>query len=271
MGQKKAKRAIPHFRTPLIESHCHLDYLTAEDLDDVLKKSFEHGIEKIVTISVSADNIQPVFELSKNTDRVYCTQGIHPHQAREWSEKIEATMNNNLSADHVLAVGEIGLDYHYDNSPRPKQREVFERQLQLACDHDLPVVIHSREAEKDTMDILKNFPASKLKKRGVVHSFTSKIQLADFVLDAGFYLGFNGIITFKSADEVREALRRCPLERLLLETDSPFLTPIPYRGRENAPYYLAFVAEKMAEQKNCDVEELLKQVYQNTQELFRFP
>lgn len=271
MGQKKEKRPIPIFKTSLIESHCHLDFLTAEELDEVLRKSFEHGIEKIVTISVSADNIQSVFELSQKTERVYCTQGIHPHQAREWSEKVESIMKTNLPAQHVLAVGEIGLDYHYDNSPRPKQREVFERQLQLACDYDLPVVIHSREAEQDTMDILKNFPSDKLKRRGVVHSFTSKIELAEFVLDAGFYLGFNGIITFKSAEEVRQAVRLCPKERLLLETDSPFLTPVPYRGRENAPYYLAFVAEKMAEQKDCDIEDLLAQVYQNTQELFRFP
>lgn len=270
MGKSKTKRPIPVFQTPLIESHCHLDYLSEHDLGEVLKKSLEHGIEKIVTISVSADNIESVFELSQKTEHVYCTQGIHPHQASEWSESIEAIMNQNLPAQHVLAVGEIGLDYHYDKSPRLKQREVFERQLQLACDHDLPVVIHSRDAEQDTMDILKNFPAKKLKRRGVIHSFTSKIELAEFVLDQGFYLGFNGIITFKSADEVREAVQICPKERLLLETDAPFLTPVPYRGRQNAPFYLPFVAEKMAEQKDCEVEELLRQVYRNTQELFQF-
>jgi TatD DNase family protein len=270
MGQKKAKPPIPLFETPLIESHCHLDYLGQHDLDELLKKSFDQGIEKIVTISVSPDNIESVFELSKNQDRVYCTQGIHPHEAKGWSDKIEAIMNKNLPEKHVLAVGEIGLDYHYDNSPRDKQREVFERQLQLACDHDLPVVIHSRDAEQDTMDILRNFNSNKLKRRGVIHSFTSKIELAEFVLDQGFYLGFNGIITFKSAEKVRKAVQLCPMDRLLLETDAPFLTPVPYRGRENAPYYLPFVAEKMAEQKGCETEALLAQVYQNTQALFQF-
>lgn len=271
MGQKKTKRPIPIFQTPLIESHCHLDYLSEHDLDEVLKACAAHGIEKIITISVSPENIQKVYELSQNTEHVYCTQGIHPHEAKEWSERVEVIMNKNLSAPHVVAVGEIGLDYHYDNSPRKQQRDVFERQLQLACDHNLPVVIHSREAEQDTMDILKNFPSKKLRRRGVIHSFTSKIELAEFVLDQGFYLGFNGIITFKSADEVRKAVQICPVERLLLETDAPFLTPVPYRGRQNAPFYLPFVAEKMAEQKAWKVEDLLKQVYQNTQELFQFP
>lgn len=265
---KSSKRPIPKFQTPLIETHCHLDYLKDRALEETLERSFESGIEKMITISVSPNNVQDVFELSKSRENVFCTQGIHPHEAKDWTPEVKSLIETNLKAKHVVAVGEIGLDYHYDNSPRKEQQDAFEQQLQLACDYDLPVVIHSRDAEDDTISILKNFPADKLQKRGVVHSFTSSLHLAEYVLDHGFYLGFNGIITFNSAEEVRKALRFCPLHQLLLETDSPFLTPVPYRGRENSPFYLPFVAEKMAEQKDCEIEELLAQVYQNSHKLF---
>jgi len=139
----------------------------------------------------------------------------------------------------MVAVGEIGLDYHYNNSPPEIQRSAFERQLQIACDQDLPVVIHTRDADEDTKAILKNF-SSKLKRKGVVHSFTSTLELAEFVLSEGFYIGFNGIITFKKAENVQEVVKITPVERILFETDSPFLTPVPHTGKENAPFYLQF-------------------------------
>ena len=167
----------------------------------------------------------------------------------------------------MVAVGEIGLDYHYNNSPPEVQRSVFERQLQLACDLDLPVVIHTREADEDTRAILRNF-SSKLKRKGVVHSFTSSIELAEFVLTEGFYIGFNGIITFKKAENVQEVVKITPPERILFETDSPFLTPVPHRGKENAPFYLPFVAAKIAELKCLDLEELKKLVLNNSLDCF---
>ena len=142
--------------------------------------------------------------------------------------------------------------------------------MQIASDHNLPVVIHSREADEDTIAILKNF-STILKRKGVIHSFTSGLELARFALSENFCLGFNGIITFKNAENVRDALRITPLEKILLETDSPFLTPDPYRGNENAPYYLAFIAEKIAEVKGVDVDTILKQCYLNSTELFVFP
>jgi TatD DNase family protein len=141
--------------------------------------------------------------------------------------------------------------------------------LQIAVDHNRPVVIHSRDADEDTIAVLKNFSTT-LKRKGVIHSFTSGLDLARFSLNEGFCLGFNGIITFKNAENVRDALRITPIEKILLETDSPFLTPDPYRGVENAPYYLAFVAEKIAEVKNVSLETVLKQAYQNSVNLFQF-
>lgn len=265
----KKKREIPRFSSPIIETHCHLDYLKSYEIDEIISRSKDVGIEKIITIAVTPDNLDKVLEISKAHEDVYCTQGIHPHDARLWTDEVDKKIIASASFKKCLAIGEIGLDYHYDNSPRDKQCEVFDRQLTIAGELDLPVVIHSRDAEKDTMDILsKHLPT--LKKRGVIHSFTSSLELAEFAIKNDFYLGFNGIITFKTADNVREAVQITPLNRLLLETDSPFLTPIPHRGKENGPYYLPFIAEKLAEIKNIPVEELLPQVYENSFALFSF-
>jgi TatD DNase family protein len=168
-----------------------------------------------------------------------------------------------------VAIGEIGLDYHYSKSPHDEQRQAFEEQLQIAIDFNLPVVIHSRDADEDTMAILKNF-SSTLKRKGVIHSFTSGLKLAELAIKENFYLGFNGIITFKNAENVRDALRLTPVEKILLETDSPFLTPDPYRGMENAPYYLPFIAEKIAEVKNLELTSVLEHAYKNSIDLFHF-
>jgi TatD DNase family protein len=251
----------------LIETHCHLDYLKALPLEEIRKKISEAGISKVITIGVDPLNLDKVMELSHQFDEIYFTQGIHPHDAKEATE-IEFTKILERSRDKkMVAVGEIGLDYHYDNSPREIQRIQFERQLQLAVDTDLPVVIHTREAEEDTMSILRNFSSS-LKRKGVIHSFTSSMDLAQFVLNEGFYIGFNGIITFKKAENVQEVVKVTPIERILFETDSPFLTPVPHRGKENAPYYLPVIAEKISELKDIELEILKAQVYQNSLDCF---
>lgn len=268
-SDKKKKRDIPRFNSPIIETHCHLDYLKSFEISEIIEKSKEVGIEKIVTIAVEPGNLDRVIEIAKDNENVYCTQGIHPHDARLWTDEVDKKIYSQATFEKNVAIGEIGLDYHYDNSPREKQREVFDRQLAMASELDLPVVIHSRDAEEDTKAILKNH-LNGLNKKGVIHSFTSSIDLAEFAIENDFYLGFNGIITFKSADNVREAVKITPLNRLLLETDAPFLTPIPFRGRENAPFYLPFVAEKLAELKEVSVDELLPQVYSNSFSLFSF-
>lgn len=246
-----------------IETHCHLDYLKAEPLDEIRKKIREAGITKVITIGVDPDNLDKVRDLSDSCEEIYFTQGIHPHDAKEATEVEFGKIISRGAMKKMVAVGEIGLDYHYNNSPPEIQRKVFEKQLQIAADHDLPVVIHSRDADDDTKAILKEF-SSLLKRKGVVHSFTSSLALAEFVLREGFYLGFNGIITFKKAQNVQEVVKITPAKQLLFETDSPFLTPVPHRGKENAPYYLPFVAAKIAELKNLDLELLKKQVFENS-------
>ncbi len=251
----------------LIETHCHLDYLKAEPLDEIRKKISEAGISKVITIGVDPENLDKVKELSESCPEIYFTQGIHPHDAKEATDVEFTKIASRSTIPKMVAVGEIGLDYHYNNSPPEIQRKVFERQLQIAVDHDLPVVIHTREADDDTRAILRQFSAH-LKRKGVIHSFTSSIELAEFVLSEGFYLGFNGIITFKKAENVQEVVKITPSEQILFETDSPFLTPVPHRGKENAPYYLPFVAAKIAELKNLDLEKLKSQVYENSLNCF---
>ncbi|MBV1871157.1 MAG: TatD family hydrolase [Gammaproteobacteria bacterium] len=259
----KKRREIPDFGTPIIETHCHLDYLKQGSLDQLLERSESVGIERIITIAVSPDNLETVRELTQQHEMIYGTQGIHPHDAEKFTPDTEDEIRECIEQDKILAVGEIGLDYYYERAPKKVQRQVFEAQLQIAVDTEKPVVIHSREADDDTQAILSNF-SSTLKRRGVIHSFTAGIELANYCLDEGFCLGFNGICTFNKAENVREVIRQTPLAQILLETDAPYLTPAPYRGEENAPYYLPFVAEKVAEVKEVSIAAILEQAYQNS-------
>lgn len=247
----------------IIETHCHLDYLKALPLEDILLRAQEAGIQKLITIGVDPDNLDGVLNLANTHQNIYFTQGVHPHDAKNFTDIEKNKIITRATHPKMVAVGEIGLDYHYNHSPRDVQRRVFEEQLQIAVDSDLPVVIHTREADDDTRDILNNF-SSLLKRKGVIHSFTSGIKLAQWCLSENFYLGFNGIITFKNARNVQEVVEMTPLAQILLETDSPFLTPVPHRGKENAPYYLPFIAQKIAELKNIPVEDVLKTAFTNS-------
>lgn len=264
------RREIPVFEHPIVETHCHLDYLKARPLEETLAQARAVNIERLITIAVAADNLATVRQLVTEHDIIFGTQGIHPHDADTWTAAIEREIREALVSaqkEKLVAVGEIGLDYFYENSDRDVQKHAFAAQLQIAVESNLPVVIHSRDADDDTIAILKEFETS-LKRRGVIHSFTSGPGLARYAIDQGWCLGFNGISTFNKAENVRDIIRMTPLESLLLETDSPFLTPVPYRGRENAPCYIPFVAEKVAEVKEVAIEDVLSQTYKNSYRLF---
>jgi TatD DNase family protein len=266
MSNKK-RRDIPQFETPIIETHCHLDYLDPDELDATLQKSLEVGIERIITIAVSHQNLDRVLALAQGSPYIWGTQGIHPHEAADYTPEVDALIRKNAADARIVAIGEIGLDYYYDHADRSVQRRAFEQQLQTAIELNLPVVIHTREADDDTRDILKNVSGQLLRK-GVIHSFTSSMALAEFCLAEGFMLGFNGIVTFNRADNVRKIVAATPVQQLLLETDAPYLTPVPYRGRSNAPYYLPFVAETVATIKELPVEDLIAQASANSRALF---
>lgn len=253
----------------IIETHFHLDYLKALPIEEILSSAKSVGVEKFLSIAVDPENLDKVKALSEEYEEVYFTQGIHPHDAKLATADTFEIIKSRCALAKMLAVGEIGLDYHYNHSPIDIQKEVFKTQLQIAIDHDLPVVIHSREADEDMIEILKEF-TPRMNKKGVIHSFTSGPVLALVALELGFHIGFNGIITFKNAQNVRDIVALTPIEKILVETDSPFLTPIPHRGKENTPANLPFIIEKIGEIKNISTQEVAQKTYQNALDLFSF-
>jgi len=260
-------KAIPRFSTPIVETHCHLDYLNTQALKATLDAASAQGIERIVTIAVSPDNLDTVQDLANRHEQVWCTQGIHPHEASTWDGEVAARVTAGCGQERTVAVGEIGLDYHYDHSDRSAQAAAFDEQLQIAAQQNLPVVIHTRDADDDTRAILANHSRC-LQKKGVIHSFTSSLALAEFCLAEGFVLGFNGITTFKNADNVRAVVHATPADAIVLETDAPYLTPTPFRGKPNAPCYLPLIAKKLAELKSIEIEQFLNLARNTSYQLF---
>ena len=264
MGKKTEE--ILNLGHPIFETHCHLDYLKRFPVQEILEKCQQVNVQKIMTIGVSPKHQDEIIKLTECFENVFCSQGIHPHEAEAYTDKVELKLKTNITYPKVLALGEIGLDYHYTYSKKESQKEVFERQLQIAVDNNKPLVIHTREADEDTLSILKNF--EKDLNNLVLHSYTSGTALAEYAISQGYYIGFNGIITFKNAQNVRDILNIVPLENLVIETDSPFLAPTPHRGIENGPHFIPFVAHKVADMKRVTIDELLPILWQNSHRLF---
>lgn len=265
-----------------VDTHCHLDAIKTIPLSEILEKAKQAGVIKIITVATNASDLNVVSELAHQHPEVFCTQGVHPHDAKDFNDDTIEEIKENIRSQtnetskrsrKIVAIGEIGLDYYYDFSPRTMQLQAFEKQLQLAAELALPVIIHARDADEDMIAIIKNagnfLPANK---KGVFHSFSSGRKLAETALEEGFYLGFSGMITFKNADNVRQIVSSTPIERILLETDAPFLAPLPHRGKENAPHYLPLIGRKLAEIKNVpaskEYAECYLQLYQNSIDLF---
>ena len=265
MSKKKKEELLP-LGHPIFETHCHLDYLKRFALDDLLEKCQQVGVEKIMTIGVSPEHQNIIVDIANHYPHIYCSQGIHPHDASKYSAEIEQIILNNIQNSKVLAIGEIGLDYHYDYSPREIQQQVFQRQLEIALEHKMPIIIHTREADEDTLKILKSIEGHT--SRIVLHSYTSGAELVDYAISQNYFIGFNGIITFKNAHNVREILHRVPIEHLVVETDAPFLAPTPHRGIENGPQLLPFIIQVIAQEKNISVYELMPILWKNSHLLF---
>jgi len=222
----------------------------------------------MLTISVDEQSLDFVLNAVRQFPEVYGSVGFHPHDASKLTKSLLQKIRQLAEEQHkLIAIGEIGLDYHYMNSPAEIQQQAFRKQLQLAVELNLPVILHSREAETDTLNILQEFPVPS---HGVAHSFTSSIEMARTLVEMGWYLGINGIVTFKNAEELRKVVRWLPLDRLLLETDSPFLAPTPFRGKPNKPAHIPAIATFIAELRDISLEELAQQTTANAQRLFNF-
>ncbi len=251
----------------LVDSHCHLgDEAFAGDLVEVVERAWTAGLGALVVVGESRRSAALALELASEDGRIGVVAGVHPHDAKSWDASSEPWLRETLATTGVVALGEIGLDYHYDHSPRASQIQVFERQLALAVELGLPAVIHAREADDDIAAVLRNQPQA----RCVLHSFSSGLGLWRTGLDLGHYLSFSGMVTFKNW-QLDTAVRETPLDRLLLETDAPYLAPVPYRGKRNEPAYVEVVARRVAEVRGMALEELISATGGNVQLLFGLP
>lgn len=255
-----------------IDSHAHIEGSEFDaDREAVIQRALDAGVEIIVCVGdgeVAADSHAAAFRIAERYPFIYTTVGVHPHEARLLDDNLYAQLMELSQHPKVIAWGEIGLDYHYDNSPRDVQRTAFKKQLRMARERGLPVSIHTREAEADTLAILdEEWKGCGL--GGVIHCFTGTRSFAEAAIGLGFYISFSGVVTFKKAEDLRETARAIPIDRVLIETDSPFLAPAPYRGRRNEPAYVVETARAIAEVRGIDAEELGQTTSQNFKRLFK--
>jgi TatD DNase family protein len=256
-----------------IDSHAHVDGPEFDaDREEVIQRAQAAGVSAILNVGTGDPHsgaFERAIELGRSHESIYTAVGTHPHDARLYDDEAENKIRHLLaSGERVLAWGEIGLDFHYDNSPRDVQVAVFKRQLRAARDFNLPVIIHTREAESETIDIL-NTDYSGAKRRGVFHCFSGSDDLAKRAIELGFMISFSGIVTFKKASELRDIARQVPLDSLLIETDCPYLAPTPHRGKRNEPAYVVEVARCLAEIHGLEIEKLGHITAENFARFFR--
>lgn len=260
------------------DTHTHLyDEAYDEDRADVFTRAEEAGVSRMIAIGAGMESSRAALALAQGRPNIIATAGVHPHEARNFNEAQWREIRAMAERPEVRAIGEIGLDYHYDFSPREAQHECFQAQMSLAANLGLPVVIHMREAEEDVYEVLKSalsqHPPSEDGGKGrvgpvVMHCFLGGPEWAERWLDLGCYLGIGGAVTFKRSDDLREAVRHAPLDRLLLETDCPYMTPHPYRGKRNEPCHIPLIAQTIADLRGIAVEELAAVTTRNAVDVF---
>ena len=240
-----------------IDSHAHLDGQEFDaDREEVLKRAQDAGVLTILNVGTGDPHsgaLERAVEFGRSHQNIYTAIGIHPHDARLYDDAAEEKIKTLIKSERVIAWGEIGLDFHYDNSPRDVQVEVFKRQLRAARDCDLPVIIHTREAESETIEILQSEYAG-TQRGGIFHCFSGSLELAQAALSLGFMISFSGILIFNKAEELREVAKHVPLARMLIETDCPYLSPVPHRGKRNEPAYVVEVARTLGELYDVELE-----------------
>ncbi|MCF6464333.1 TatD family hydrolase [Clostridium sp. Cult2] len=251
----------------LIDSHAHLDDERFDrDRDRLIKSLKELGVDLVINPGADLNSSIKAVSLSEQYDNIYAAVGVHPHSAKEMDDSTIEILKSFTNREKVVAIGEIGLDYYYDNSPRDIQQKKFIEQLNLAKEVDLPVIIHTREAAKDTFDIIKEAQDGSLE--GVMHCFSGSVEMAMEYIKLGFYISLGGPVTFKNARVSKEVAKAIPLDKLMIETDAPYLTPEPYRGKRNEPFYVRYVAGMIAELRGITFEEVATKTSENARQLF---
>lgn len=251
----------------LVDSHCHLDYPEFADLDETARRAHEAGVGCMLTIATSMKKYAGVLAVAEARDDIFCTVGVHPHEAGKEPQVSAAQLLDHAKHPKVVGFGETGLDYFYEHSPREAQQQSFRTHIEAAREGQLPVIVHTRDADEDTLEILSD----EMKKGafpGLIHCFSASAAFAVAAVEMGLYISVSGIITFKKADELRAAVANVPLDRLLVETDAPYLAPLPHRGKPNEPAYTRFTAEKLAEIKGVSFDDVARVTTDNFFKLF---
>ncbi len=248
-----------------IDTHCHIFSEYYDDIDKVISECRDNNIDKIIVNGSNIKSNIEVMELANKYDIVYAAIGFHPTELDNFKEEYFCFLEENINNSKVVAIGEIGLDYHYDNTDKEKQIMIFKRQLDIANKYNKPIIVHSRDSIQDTYNILKQY-----KVKGSIHCFSGSVEMAREFIKLGYKLGIGGIITYKNAKTIKEVVRDIDLSYILLETDSPYLTPSPYRGESNSPKYIPLIAEAIADIKDVSIVDISRVTTANAEAIFDF-
>ena len=249
--------------TYLIDTHAHLDM--AEDIDSTIENAHDNNVRKIIIPSVEEKYFDKVIEIAENHENIFCQLGIFKSEAKTWTDEIADKIRQLAKHSKVVAIGEVGLDYYWDKSFVDEQKNMFKEQILLANELGLPIVVHDREAHKDSIDILKEYNKGS---DVLFHCFSGSVEMMKECVKYGWYIAIGGVVTFKNAKKMKDVAVEVPLERLMLETDSPYLTPVPYRGKTNQPAYVRYVAEEVAKLRNESIENIMQVTSQNAEKVF---
>ena len=248
----------------LIDTHAHIDMI--ENTEEAILNATNNGVKKIIVPCAYPKDIEKIYNIATKYENVYGLLGVHPSEAKDWDDNLIDKIKNLAKSSKIVGIGEIGLDYYWDKSFNEIQQDVFIKQIKLANELNLPICVHDREAHKDSFDILKEYNKGS---DVIMHCFSGSVEFARECIKEGWYLALGGVVTFKNAIKMKEVAIDIPLGKLLLETDTPYLTPVPYRGKENQPAYVKYVAEEIAQLRNMTFEEIATITTQNAERIFK--
>ena len=250
----------------LIDTHTHIDMIESHTADEIIQLAAENNVKKMIIPGVTPNSDNVIFPLIEKYENCFGMLGVHPSEAKLYNEEAEEHIEKMLQHDKITAIGEIGLDYYWDKTFNDIQQEVFIKQIKLANKHNLPICVHDREAHKDTFDILKEYNKGS---DVVLHCYSGSVEFAKECIKEGWYLGLGGVVTFKNAVKMKETAKEIPIEKIVLETDAPYLTPVPFRGKENQPAYVKYVAEEISYIKGIPLDEVAEITSQNAERIYR--
>ena len=250
----------------MIDTHTHINCIDDFSIDEILKNASDNGVEKLIVPSAYASDIDIVAELASKYENVYGLLGVHPSEVKDWTDDLIDKIKECAKSPKIVGIGEIGLDYYWDKSFNDLQKEVFIKQINLANELNFPISVHDREAHKDSFDILTEFNKNSTV---IMHCFSGSVEFMHECVKQGWYIAIGGVVTFKNAIKMKEVAKEVPLDKLLIETDAPYLTPVPYRGKTNQPAYVKYVAEEIANLRNTSFEEINEQTTKNAKLVFK--